>query len=149
MTTTDLWNINALWRKTGVDRRTIEKLFKAQNIVPISDEIGYGPDALEAVEKWKATKEKDYVDGESPFKRLARLKGDEVERENKIAEEVMAGTLVEISKVERMVMVFVSKLELIPVKMESEFGLAQNIIARLTELLDEARRDMAKSVKRR
>lgn len=139
-------NINTIWRETKVDRRTIQKILDGAGIQPIKPGGNIYPDeALQAVAAWKAEQYDEDTEGESPFKRLARLKGDEIARQNRIAEALDAKTLVEVDKVEKLVLIFVGKLELIPVKMESEFGLDKKIITRLTELLDEARREMSKA----
>jgi hypothetical protein len=67
-------------------------------------------------------------------------------RNNDIAERLKDETYIETSVVEKLISLFIGKLEVIPVKLESEFSLPEAVVKRITALLDEARGEMAKGI---
>jgi hypothetical protein len=83
---------------------------------------------------------------DSPFRAKAAEEVKRLKRENRIAEMLERRDYMKTDDVEKVIMLIVTRLELIPVKMASEFSLPKNQSDRLQQLLDEARTDAANAI---
>jgi hypothetical protein len=80
--------------------------------------------------------------------RLNEQKCESLQRKNRIAEKMELREYMETSEVSGLLELGVKALDLIPSKMESEFGLGAEQTKRLTQLLDEARAEWVKQIKK-
>lgn len=150
--------VNKIAEQTHTDRRTVKKILQMSGLKPISavdlgnrDSATYDPVlALDAIYKnRKQNSSSNRKDGEeSPWIQSEREKVIKLQRENRIAEKLENETYIETQMVEQALVQFKSKLEMIPVKVESQFSLPAKVIARIQELMDEALSDMAQAVVR-
>lgn len=138
--------INQLSEETGADRRSIKKWLAADDIQPGAS--GYS--RREAVACIGRHRGADADDGKKDKSAFAEKTAEEViklRRENRIAAKLEDETYMLTDDVEKMMLMGISKIENIPSKIESEFGLPQHQIKRLTALLDEVRTEWAKGLK--
>lgn len=146
MTTSSL---NELRKRVGSDLRTVKKYLEQEGIKPDRKGRYETAAALACIERHKPQPNGEEIDPEtglSWFQAKVREDTKKLRRENEIADRLKDETYMETATVQHLVQMFIGKLELIPVKMESEFSLPQEAVKRLTEYLDEARREMAKGV---
>jgi hypothetical protein len=88
-----------------------------------------------------------HMEGEdSPSKRKTIAEAEKIERENRIAEKLESREYLLKSEIEQVITIGIGKLELIPVKMASEFALPDTQVKKLTELLDEVRHEWSKDI---
>jgi hypothetical protein len=135
-------SITGLAERTGSDRRSIKR-WLAEDGIDASD-----PRAIDVITKHQK-QSNDNIDPETGltwFQAKVREDAIKVRRENEIAERLESETYMETEQVEKLVLMFLGKLELVHVKLESEFSLDPKIVKRLVELIDEARSEMAKGV---
>ncbi len=137
-------SISSLYEKTGADRRSIKKWLADAGVEPGD------PKALEVIANRQKTGAVNPTTGlpepTTWFQEKTRQDAIKLQRENETAEKLKDGLYLESAVMEKQVVMFTGKLELIPVKLESEFSVEPKIIKRLTELLDEARQEMAKGI---
>lgn len=106
------------------------------------------PKAIEAITKHQRVSAEniDPETGLTWFQAKTREETIKQRRENEIAEKLKDETFIPTDTVEKLVLMFLNKLELVHVKLESEFSLEPKVVKRLVELIDEARSEMAKGI---
>lgn len=148
MDTTTETNLQTLRDETGSQNEHILRWFDEADFKPIRTE-GRSKiyDKARALEIIKAHKyEKGDENDQSAYKEKTRQEVIRLTRLNRIEEKLEKSQYMETKTVENMMLMGINKLELIPVKMESEFGLPTNVVARLRQLLDEARVEWSKGL---
>ncbi len=143
--------VNEISRRTGADRRSVEKWLQAAGIEPLAarslgnrEEKLYGPEALEAVSSRKKKNEPSTGEGnETEWERLTRLRADAQERENRIADNLENGDYFLTVDVESAVGGMINELELLPMKLQTELGLDTAGMLAARRLVDEMRTNMA------
>ncbi len=80
------------------------------------------------------------------LERLNEAKLEAQQRKNRIAEKLELREYMPTDEVSTLLEIGIKAVELVPAKMESEFGMPPNQVRRLQQLLDEARADWVKQI---
>jgi predicted transcriptional regulator len=135
----ELRTYESISRETGRDRRTVRRILDAAQIKPGDD------GALEFVKQAGDTKDLR-KNPNSPAARISMAEADLVERRNRIAQKLEDETYIEVEAMDKLLRLLIGKLEVIPTKMQSEFGVPDKQTKRLRELLDECRQEASKEI---
>jgi hypothetical protein len=142
-------SILGLSREFGVDQQTVKRLLVARGLTHQDLKDRKQAQAVRtALAQYKA--ELGPVSGTSTKPGPRQRKYEEevkiLERRNRIEDLLERKEYMRTSDVEKMFLMGLQKIELVPEKMQSEFGLPDAQRRRLQELLDEARTEWSKGI---
>jgi hypothetical protein len=150
---------NALSQQTGAERRDVKKWLATEKVETKSDAQGrtlYATDvAVRVIEshrkRTKRSEKSDSADSNIDPKTgltwfQAKMREDTLQkrRENEIAENLKNDTWMAVEAHHQFFSLLCGKLDQIPQKARSEMGLTDDQMARLRQMIDEARKDAVK-----
>ncbi len=131
-----------LSREFNVTEHTLARWFRQDGIAD-----GTIEKKRECIKNRIALKKKAKTSGKgTPSNRKTLAEAERLERRNRIEALLEEKQYLKADEVEKIISMGIQKIELVPVKMESEFQMEAKMVARLRQLLDEAREAWAKGI---
>lgn len=155
------YSINAYSEEFACDARSVKKWLAAEKIDPTNVRaakacISRRQKEWQAAHPHGAAGQQSAPDakpgsngeaaGRHPLYRKLLAEAERLERKNRIEGLIESKDYVKAADHQRIIQMGIGKIELVPVKLHSEFSLADNLVKRLTALLDEAREAWAKDI---
>lgn len=136
--------ISGLYAITGADRQRMKRWLIESGLKPMmigQRDLWPKAEALKVIEARSHDPENGDVN-----KRKTLAEALKLERHNRIEEKLEKSEYMLTDNIEKMASMFISKLESIPTRFQSEFSISDKAAKRLTSLLDEARAEMLKGL---